>query len=253
MDKKNFLIIINIVALIAVLVVNFLANALPINGKNTGEISDRFDVLFKPAGYAFSIWGIIYLALILFAIYQALPAQRENGLIENVGIWFAVSCLLNIGWLFAWHHEKFLLTIFLMFLLLASLITIYVRLNINMSDSGPLEYWLAHVPFSLYLGWICVATLANATIYLTSVQWSGWGISPTTWYLILLLLGLILLFIFVFKRNDVIPGVVILWATIAVAVSNASATSLISTSSWIAAGLSSLLVIVGIVRSWQMN
>src|SRR3990172_10942580 len=115
------------ITLIATIVVNGLANALPINGQNTGEISDRFDVYFVPAGYVFSIWGLIYLGLIVFAFYQALPVQQDNPRLNRISSLFALSCLANISWLFLWHYEQFPLTLIAMFSLFALLIGIYRR------------------------------------------------------------------------------------------------------------------------------
>ena len=107
-----------IVTILATIVVNGLANALPINGLNTGQISDRFQVYFVPAGYVFSIWGLIYLGLIAFAIFQALPSQRENPRLRETGWWIALGGLANIAWIFLWHYEQFPLTLIAMLVLL---------------------------------------------------------------------------------------------------------------------------------------
>ncbi len=92
-----------VVAVLAMIAVNIMANALPINGQATGEISDRFDVYFVPAGYVFSIWGLIYLGLLAYAVYQVLPAQAENPSLRNIGFLFVLSCVANIAWIFLWH------------------------------------------------------------------------------------------------------------------------------------------------------
>jgi hypothetical protein len=158
---------------IAVIVVNGLANALPLNGQGTGEISDRFDVYFVPAGYVFSIWGLIYLALIGYSIYQVLPAQRENPSLRRTGWLYVLSCAANIAWLFLWHYEIFAWTIVAMGALLLLLIAIYLRLGTGFSRVPAAETWLVRVPFSIYLGWITVATIANATSLLDYLNWSG--------------------------------------------------------------------------------
>ena len=131
MNKDSLRQGVNILAVLGLLLVNGLANSLPLNGLNTGEISDRFDVLFVPAGYVFSIWGLIYLGLIAFSIYQVMPAQRENPRLRSLGWLFALSCLANITWLFLWHYEYFVLTVVAMLVLLGSLIIIYQRLGIG--------------------------------------------------------------------------------------------------------------------------
>ena len=122
--------ILNLIALLGTVIVNGLANALPFNGITTGEISDSFPVLFTPAGYVFSIWGVIYLLLFGFAVYQALPSQRDNPRLERIGYWFVLSSLFNAVWIFLWHYGYFLLTLLAMLGLLVSLIVIYQRLQI---------------------------------------------------------------------------------------------------------------------------
>jgi len=131
MNSKILRQVVNVLAVVATIVVNGLANVLPLNGQTTGEISDRFQVYFVPAGYVFSIWGLIYLGLIAFAIYQALPAQRENPRLCRVGYLFAASCLANVAWLFLWHYEQFLWTFVAMLSLLVLLILIYLRFAVG--------------------------------------------------------------------------------------------------------------------------
>src|SRR5512139_2538622 len=118
-----------ILSVLATIIVNFLAVSLPLNGLNTGEISDRFDVYFVPAGYVFSIWGLIYIGLIAYAIFQALPSQRENPRLRATGWWVSIGGLANIAWIFLWHYQQFPLTLFAMLVLLASLIITYLRLG----------------------------------------------------------------------------------------------------------------------------
>src|SRR4030065_2376230 len=117
--------------ILATIVVNVLANALPINGQNTGAISDRFQVYFVPAGYVFAIWGVIYIGLIAFAIFQALPGQRENPRLRATGWWIALGGLANSAWIFLWHYQLFPLTVIAMLVLLAALIITYLRLGIG--------------------------------------------------------------------------------------------------------------------------
>ena len=179
--------LVNIIATVLMIVVNVLANALPLNGQNTGAISDRFAIYFVPAGYVFSIWGLIYLFLIGFTVYQALPSQRENARLRRVGYLYALSSALNIIWIFLWHYNIFVGTIIAMLGLLASLIAIYVRLGIGVTPVKTAEKWLVNVPFSIYLGWISVATIANASQFLDYVNWSGWGISDQGWAIIMIL------------------------------------------------------------------
>jgi benzodiazapine receptor len=234
---------VNVLAVLATLVVNGLANALPLNGKMTGAISDQFKVFFVPAGYVFAIWGVIYIGLIAFAVYQALPAQGENPRLQRIGYWFALSCAANIAWLFSWHYEVFVLTIFLMILLLLSLIVIYLRLDRQVSNA---EKWCLNIPFSVYLGWITVATIANATDVLDYLKWNGWGLAPELWAVILMVVGLGLAAVMSFKRGDIYYQLVLIWAFAGIAVKQA-ATPLVANGAWVLTGLLVVVLITGMV------
>jgi hypothetical protein len=237
-------------AVIATIAVNGLANALPLNDQTTGEISDRFQVYFVPASYVFSIWGVIYLGLILYGIYQALPSQRENPRLRRIGYPFALSCLANIAWLFLWHYEYFVLTVLAMVAILLSLIVVYLRLGVGQTPVPTAEKWLVHVPFSIYLGWISVATIANVTSVLDLLNWGRFGLSAELWTVIMLLVGVALAWAMSLSRGDVAYVLVIIWAFVGIAVKN-SDTSVVSTAAWVAAGLAALALVVGLIRSRQ--
>jgi benzodiazapine receptor len=238
--------IVTVLAVIATIVVNGLANALPLNGQNTGEISDRFQVYFVPAGYVFSIWGLIYIGLILFAIYQALPSQRDNPRLERIGYPFALSCAANIVWIFLWHYEFFVLTLVAMLSLLGLLIAIYLRLGIGQVKVSAGERWLVHLPFSVYLGWVSVATIANVTDVLDYLQWGGWGLPPQWWAVIMLVVGVGLAFAMGLTRGDAVYMLVVIWAFAGIAVKQ-SAAPLVSSTAWITAGLTAVLIVVSLI------
>jgi hypothetical protein len=234
--------VVTVVSLAGTLVVNFLANALPLNGQTTAQVSDKFPVYFVPAGYVFSIWGIIYLGLLAFTIYQALPSQGANPLMRRIGYLFAATSVVNAIWLFMWHYEQFALTLVFMLALLALLIAIYLRLDIGRTPSGAhtpvstLERWLVHVPFSVYLGWITVATIANATDALYLTGWDGWGISGQAWAAIMLAAATAIASTVVLTRRDLAYAAVIVWAFIGIAVKQADY-SLVATTAMITAGV----------------
>jgi benzodiazapine receptor len=233
----------NIIAVIATIVINGLANAIPFNGLTTAEISDRFQVYFVPAGYVFSIWGLIYLALIGFAVYQVLPGQRENPRLQSVGYLFALSSLANIVWLFLWHYELFPLTILAMLSLLILLITIYLRLGIGRTVVSLGEKWFVRVPFSIYLGWVTVATIANVTDLLEYLKWGGWGINPQIWALIMLIAGAAITLIVNLSRDDSAYVLVIIWAYVGIAIKQAD-TTVVAIPAWIIAAAFALLLTV---------
>jgi len=244
MSKNSIRQSVNVLAVIVTIVVNGLANALPLNDLTTGEISDRFQVYFVPAGYVFSIWGLIYLGLIAFAVFQALPGQRDNQCLKDVGYLFALSCLANVAWLFLWHYEQFPLTLVAMLSLLGLLIAIYLRLGIGRSKVPAVEKWLVQAPFSVYLGWITVATIANVTSLLDYWNWSGWGISDEAWTVIMLAAGTIIASTVSLTRGDIAYMLVIVWAFVGIAVKHAGAPT-VAIAAWVASALAVLMLIVG--------
>ena len=232
-----------ILTTIATITVNILANALPLNGLNTGEISDRFDIYFVPAGYVFSIWGIIYLLLIAYTVYQTLPAQRGNPMLRKTGYLYVLSGAANITWLFLWHYEVFRFTLVAMLAILGSLIAIYLRLGIGREKVSAGFRWFVQLTFSVYLGWITVATIANVTQLLYFLNWNGWGIRPETWTVIMLSITALLTGAMLLTRTDIAYGIVIIWAVIGIAVKHAG-TPPVSVASWVVAGSVALLVAI---------
>jgi hypothetical protein len=235
--------IVNVVVTVAVIIVNILANALPLNGLDTGEISDRFDIYFVPAGYVFSIWGLIYLGLIAFTIFQALPAQRDSAFLDHIGYLYAFSGAANIVWLFLWHYEVFTLTLLAMLAILGSLTAIYVRLKVGREKVSAQERWLVHVPFSVYLGWISVATVANTTQLLYYLNWGGWGIAPEVWAAVMLVVAAAIALTGNLARGDVAYNLVFVWAYVGIAVKHAD-TPTVSWTAWILAAVIAVMLIV---------
>ncbi len=232
-----------IVTVIVTLVVNVLANALPLNGLNTGQISDRFHVYFVPAGYVFAIWGVIYLGLIAYTVFQALPAQRANPRLRATGWWVALGGLANSAWIFFWHYQQFLLTLVAMLALLVTLIITYLRLGIGRSSVSAGETWAVRLLFSIYLGWITVATVANVTDVLDYLKWDRLGIAPEIWMGIVLAAVLLIAVLMNFTRRDVAYAAVILWALAGIAVKFAGV-SAVAIPTWITFTLVALTLVV---------
>ncbi|MBM3135205.1 MAG: tryptophan-rich sensory protein [Chloroflexi bacterium] len=246
MDKdkvRQWAVVLGVIATIAL---NALANIIPFNGQTTGEISDRFQVYFVPAGYVFSIWGLIYLGLVAFGVYQVLSAQGDNPRLRSTGWLFVGSCVANIAWIFFWHYEIFPLTLVAMLTLLALLIVIYLRLGIGRTQVPAAEKWCVRVPFSIYLGWITVATIANVTDLLEYLNWSGWGVRPEVWAVIMLIAGAIITSLVILTRGDIAYGLVIVWAFIGIAVKQAS-TPLVANTAWVMTALVALLLVAGFI------
>lgn len=226
-DKKRFtkVSIITTVTFLLMISLNALANILPINGQNTGEVSDIYSNLFAPAGYTFAIWGLIYLLLGLFTIYQ-LGFFRKNELLDKeklfskVGILFSISSIANSMWILAWHYEFMGLSTILILVMLVSIIL--VNNHISKWKLSFKDKLFIKVPFSVYLGWLTVASIANITVLLVSINWNGFGISDNIWTIIILLVGLMISSIFVLKNRDIFYGMVIIWAYIGIYVKHIS-------------------------------
>lgn len=241
---KRWLVWGNLATVLVALTVNGLANALPLNGQNTGAISDKFTVFFVPAGYVFAIWGVIYVGLIAFTVYQWLPAQRHNARLARIGGWFAFSNLANAVWLFAWHYELLPLSVVVMLALLFSLMVIYTRLDIGRAQVTRSEKWCVDIPFSIYLGWISVATIANITDWLYAWRWDGWGIAPEMWAAIMLVVASALALAMTWTRRDIAYLLVLVWSFIGIAIKQ-SAVSVVANT----AGVMTVLVVVLVLSS----
>ena len=221
-DKSNkwILQLGNFKAVIFMILVNSLANILPINNRLTGEISDSIPNLFAPVGITFSIWGVIYFLLVLFAIFQIRDIFKKEKLdmpyLNKIGIWFIISSLANILWIFLWHYEQIIFSLLAMLLLFLSLIIIYLKLDIGKIKVSIKEKLFIQLPFSVYLGWITVATIANVTAVLVEIGWDGFGISEQTWTILLILITVILTGIILLKRRDYAYCAVIIWALIGI-------------------------------------
>ena len=237
----------NLFSVICALIVNILATTLPLNGQNTGEISDRFPVYFVPAGYVFSIWGIIYLGWIAFTIFQLQPSQKENPRLRRLGYLFALSNIANAVWLFCWHYNLFGLSVLVMLVLLGLLIASYLRLDVNRTSVLRTEYRSVDILFSAYLGWITVATVANVSDWLYFVGWDGFGIAPQTWAVVMLTVASLLGLAMALTRRDAGYLAVLVWAFIGIAIKQSEA-PMVVISAWAAALIMAGLAIFSLLR-----
>jgi benzodiazapine receptor len=251
MQRDTLRQVVTIIGLVATLIVNALANILPLNGLRSGDVTAQYPVLFVPAPYVFAIWGVIYSGLIAFAIFQALPSQRENPRLRRIGGLFAVASLANIAWIFAWHCQNFPLSMLFMLILLGSLIGIYLRLGTGRTRVTRAETWAVRVPFSIYLGWITVATIANASQLLYVLGWGGWGLAPVTWTIIMLAAAVVVAALVAVTRRDVAYLAVLVWAVIGIALRQTS-TPAVSLAAWVATGIVALLLLWSAVRPLRL-
>ncbi|MGE2735863.1 TspO/MBR family protein [Mycolicibacterium vaccae] len=234
------------VATVATLVVNFLANALPINSQSTGDVTRRVEVYFVPAGYVFSIWSLIYAGLIAFSVYAFLSIGKgrpDSGAARAIAPWYLLTAVANCVWLFAWHHNAFGVSMAVMAVLLGSLVVIY-RIQDARPARSTLEFATVHIPFRVYLGWISVATIANATIALDDAGWSGFGISEPTWGVIMVLVASALGLVVSLRHNDIAYAAVLIWALVGIAVRLSETTNVVVAA---LAGAAALVAAVGVI------
>ncbi len=232
------------------LVSNFAANALPLNGRTTGEVSDSFNVLFVPAAYVFSIWGLIYMGLLAYTVYHSLPSQRENPRLRATGWLAALSSLANGAWIYFWHYGLYPLTLVAMLALLATLIAIYLRLDLGRARFTLRERLTIALPFSIYLGWITVASIANITTLLSSLGWNAWGVSPLAWTSILLAAGVAIAALMTVTRPNPAYLLVLVWAFAGISVRWLEL-PLLNVAGFAAAGLVLLMALVSALRRTQ--
>ncbi|MEY2646792.1 MAG: hypothetical protein RL158_768 [Bacteroidota bacterium] len=211
-------IIINWVLFIIVIATNALANILPINGYNTGQISAFYPNYFVPAGFTFSIWGIIYLFLLNYSIsytYFTIKQRQFPDIkkyLDAITPYYWFTCILNAGWILAWHYLQVGVSVLIMLAFLVSLIKVFMIMQQEALTIKPLYQFLIKTPFSVYIGWISVATIANITAFLVHLKWNGFGIDPIYWTILMISIAIVLgIYFIVFFKNIAHP-LVLVWA-----------------------------------------
>jgi hypothetical protein len=245
-NQTTLLRTVNIIAFVLVIIVNILANLLPLNGRTTASVSDSYPTLIAPAGYVFSIWGVIYALLLVFTVFQALPSEDDKPFLRQVGFFFLLSSLANISWLFLWHYDQVVLSVLPMFVLLISLILIYLRLKIGKSGASTKEKFCAHVPFSVYLGWITVASIANVAAAAVSLDLDGLGLGEVTWTVLVIIIALIITLGVIVTRKDIAYSLVLVWALVGIVVKQSAYQSIVLTAGVSAVVILMVLVAVGL-------
>lgn len=225
------------------LVMNWAATSLPLNGLSTEAISDSYPSLFTPSGYVFAIWGVIYLGVVAYTIYQALPSQRTNGRLRSIGWIYVASGVLNSIWIYLWHHLYVWACVAVIVGMLVSLILITQRLYPMRHHVSRAEWWTTHLPFSIYLGWLCVATIANVSVALIDLGWNGEPLSAVVWTVIVLLVATGLGLFYGLVRRDVGFVLVLAWAFAGIAVARTNDAQVLV---WVAAALSVVMMVVAV-------
>ena len=251
------LIFANTLAFAGVLVINYLANALPLNGKNTGELSNQYPNLFTPAGLTFSIWGVIYLWLLVFvgfqiaALFRPTLAARIEPIVDKMGWLFVATCMFNVAWMFAWHWEKLGLSVVIMLGFLVTLLRLNETNGVGHSKVNKLEKNLAHWPLGIYQGWITVATIANVTAFLVGNDWRGGSLSEPFWAVLMVLVGAAAAVFILIRQNNLGHGFAVAWALLGIYLKRNGA--LETGSEWVGmVAIGAMLLVLGITISrWR--
>jgi benzodiazapine receptor len=249
LNRQVFYQVINIVAFTVTVAVNGVGGSTTLlGGVTSADVSDIYPTLVTPAGFTFAIWGIIYTLLLLFVIYQALPNNRDKPFLSKIGLSFGLSSVCNVCWLFLWHYDLVTYSLILMFALLASLILVYLRLDVGKAAVSLKEMLFVHLPFSVYLGWISIATIANVSVALTAGGWDGWGIEALAWAVAIICVALLLSFAMLSSRKDIVFCFVIVWALTGILVQQSEHESIVLASEL---GIVLLLAAIGVTVAFS--
>ena len=252
----KILAVFSVLLFLGVLAVNGAANALPLNGVNTGALSDELPNLFVPAGLTFSIWGLIYLLLALYAAALLADVFGPKGGVawETEDGWlFIANEAANIGWLFAWHWRLLPLSLALMLVILGTLVALEGRITRRLRKGGalsgaaPFRRFALSVPIRVYLGWILVATIANATALLVKLDWDGFGLDPRLWTVIVIAAGCVIALGFVFTRRAIATPAVVVWAFAGIVIKRLEVDRAYSSPVWIAATAAGIAILAAIL------
>ena len=235
---KKVLQIANGIALGATIFINYLSNTGLMNNTTIGEISGGLRTLFTPAGYAFAIWGLIYLMLLGFAIYQGrslIVKVRDDDFVNKIGWWFVLSCAANSAWVFSWIYGYTGISCVFIFLLLISLLKIVYNNRMELWDAPISVIVFLWWPFVIYSGWVTVASIANVSAYLVKINWSGFGLSPALWTIIMISIASVVNLVITWKRNMSAFALVGAWALIAIGMANQSVETMVAKTAFITA------------------
>lgn len=249
----------NLISTLLQIFFSYGTNARLFNSQTMGEVSDSFDTLITPAGFTFSIWGIIYTLMIIFCIYHIMKSNKANENdysnidVRRIGWWLVLNNLAAICWLFAWVNEFIAASVILMLIQLISLITIHVRLRIYDQSRTAASKFFTQVPLSIYLGWISVATAANLAAWFDFIGLNEGTISETLWAQIIIGVLVLLAIIVIVARKNIFYGLVNMWALYGIAVktrtTDAEEYSILIQTAWIGIAVLGFMVVVQLITN----
>jgi hypothetical protein len=259
MKRIKILSVGNFLALIVHIMLAYITQLRIISGKDVGQVSDQYNSLFTPAGITFAIWGIIYIALLIYCVYHLIVAFRygvvvtANKDVQHTGGWFMLNNLGAAAWLLAWVNEMIGVALLLICFQLITLIVIHVRTGIYNPERSRSDLLFSQFPLSIYFAWITIATIANASVYLLAINWSGWGITPTSWAVTMICVAVVLNVLVIVRRHNAVYGLVIVWALYGIMLKRLETDPItyeaIIRTAWIGIAIVSLTVVLQFIRN----
>lgn len=260
MKRVRTLAILNLVCYVIAFLASNLSQLQVIVSKDIGEVSNKYDSVFAPAGITFAIWGLIYLGLFGFTIYHLIKAYRSdihsepNQIVQKIDYLFVINNIATTLWVFAWLYEYLGISLILMLIQLFTLIRIHIKTNIFDPTQSAISKIFTQIPLSIYFAWICIATIANASAFLVSINWDGGGITPSLWTIILITIASLLAFLIIRFRQNPYFGLVVIWAFYGIQVKRAAINPLlfdnVISAAWFGIGFVTILVIMQFVFNY---
>ncbi len=254
----SVLAIANIVAFVAILIMNYLAVSLPLGGMTTWALSDLYPNLFVPAALTFSIWGVIYMFLLGFVVWQIVDfyKKQSTGITKKIWIWFLLSCIANVWRIFAWQYQQVALSVIIIIFFLITLIVLAKKVMVGKKLGNLWDKYLVQVPFSLYLGRLSVATIANITALLVNVNWNMFGLSDIFWTILVIIVATILAILSLKKTYDIIFALVVIWAFVGIIIKRVAVDPVYASSIIWTLGICITIITAGIgarFDAWRKN
>ncbi|MEM7794481.1 MAG: tryptophan-rich sensory protein [Cyanobacteria bacterium P01_C01_bin.118] len=207
------------IAIVGTLVVNTLSNIFPIDGNTVADLANGplGGVLITPANYAFSIWGVIYVGLMVYAWYQSRPKHRSQLVIKRINSCLIAACVAQIAWIYLFTLQLYWLSVLAMVLILLSLIAAYSELADGQHHSDRRRQQRVNGPISIYLAWISVATIVNVASAFYSSGITELGLSDVIWTAVMIVLANGVAALAIVQRQDLPFALVFIWADVAIA------------------------------------
>jgi hypothetical protein len=239
-----------LLATLAVIGVNAAANLMPINGITAAGVSALYPTGFTPAGWVFAIWSLIYLGLLAFSIYALRVPPPRAARVRTIEPAYLVSCMANCVWIFTWHYQHILASLALMAILLGSIVFVYLRLRGRRAASLA-EKICVDMPFSLYLGWITTAVLANLAAWFFDIRSYPFGLPMDDWAILTVVAATAIYTAVGVQTRDPIFTAVFVWASLGIVLQTLPISHPVRLAAAAGCAVATLVTLASIARAWS--